>query len=674
MYSTLSHLAICNDLPKISKMIVSKEVTWLVIPTGSGKSVGIPNYLAQQTGDTLICTQPTIPAVTGLYEYQKTLMPKNSVGWAAEGNKKYNNKNTVIYCTAGHFRKLFLSHFKNGKASDMTICKYLMVDEVHTGSKDNSIIIDLWLEAKRQGRIVPNLILSTATDGGMDKLMKKVGGSIFRSTFRHYAVETRYHAKGQKSIDDDMSFTDAAYYAVDLLVETRSHGIVFCSGSGECEDMKDMIESTLSDRNTADLFPRDKIEVLLCFSQCKREEILKAISEAPPHVLRIICATNVAESSITIPNVKWVVDMMSEKRTSMKGGKFHLGAAIISKNSADQRKGRTGRTVRGSICQRMITAEAYAKLEDYRPLEICTSPISDVLIELLDVGLDPCRIITDLSQDRLIAARDILVETECIILKDSVYGELNATITDRGRFVAGIPMDVRNASVLHHLITTNRAGEHFSIFWAMAATVLLDSHGPSLFWFPRKERNESAAMYRSRMTEYAEDNFSEFEGDHPMHTLCNSFFQCMEKYSETNLYTKPYKLASWARDNSMNNKKLKDIISSMRRISSTITRFGYCCEYDEDFTIASLGKMMTPVCESISKMYRSKKLSYTYSFRGDTWTDSQGQPVIVDTIKVVCDSPQLDVVSLSEIRIENPVKKTVTNICSLWIPRQLIKI
>lgn len=70
----------------------------------------------------------------------------------------------------------------------MTFAEVLMVDEIHVGSKDNSIIVDMWKEARRQGVRVPKLLMATATEFGLGPLMKELGGDVFRSDFRHYKV------------------------------------------------------------------------------------------------------------------------------------------------------------------------------------------------------------------------------------------------------------------------------------------------------------------------------------------------------------------------------------------------------------------------------------------------------------------------------------------------------
>jgi len=668
-----SELAITAELPKILDLIVKNEVVAVDIPTGCGKSIGIPRSVFEGTKMRLFCSQPTIASVIGLFEYQSKQL-KNAVGWAAEGTQKYDKSTRIVYATSGHIRRRILKCFKDGKAMDVTFCEVLMLDEIHTGSKDNSIIIDLWCEAKRQGVKVPKLLLSTATASGVADLLKRLGAVIFSSTFRQSEVQVRYCKKQYDEPDGDDLLTDAAYAAIDLLMETKSHGIVFCSGSGECEDMIHTISEIISERKSH-LIVKRTIKVLPCFSQCKREEIMTAIMAAPSDTIHIVCATNVAESSLTIPDVTWVVDTMSEKRSSIQGGRFHLGVTWISKNSAKQREGRTGRTVKKGICYRMMTKDRCDKLEQSRPLEIRNSPISDTVIELLDVGLDPCKVITELCHERLYAAKKVLVDTGCIVIKQQTYESLVAEVTPCGRFVVQLPMDVRNAAALYYFIYGDkkhlaRLNAETNLFWSLATIVLIDGYGPPLFWFPRRKKDEMPQDYQMRMKEYADDNFNEVQSTCPLESMCKFFASCMSEF-DSNIFTAPWRLSKWAGQHSANGKKLKEICASMKRVCYSL-KDEFDTEYiPEQNTEDTIEHIMIRMREALTLTYSEKTLSPIWMRYGPTHRDQIGQIVQVDSVKTVVKSrPEgSEVISLSDIQVENKKTGKVTNISSLWFKK-----
>lgn len=665
------NLAIEPELSKIAELVEQHQVVWIDIPTGAGKSIGIPKVLAESSGLRVFCTQPTIAAVTALHAFQKK-SSKLKVGWAAEGSRKYKDADRIVYATAGHVRNVLLRCFESGKvnAQKLAFCDVLMVDEIHTGSKDNSMIIDLWCEALAQGAEVPKLVLSTATTTGLDSLLGRLGGVKYTSTLRHYKVEVRYSGKTYEQPDDDMMFVDAAHYAVDLLQTTRSHGIVFCSGSGECEDVAKKITDIISERNLEHVFmssPKPlNIKVMVCFAQCTREEVIEAISEAPEGTVKVVCMTNIGESSLTVPDVRWVVDMMSEKRVSMRNDKFHLGVARISKNSADQRAGRTGRTVDGSVCVRMINEDDFGKLEEFRPLEMTNSPITDVIIGLLDVGLDPSKVIFDLSSERMLAAMRTLFSTgcvECVTVRRAL-----PTVTDCGRFVSKLPMDVLNATSLFRYISEN-GGEN--LFWPLAIVTIIDNFGPSLLWFPRRNKDESSNDYQARIACYAQEHFTDFMGSNPVQTLCNVFDECMKDFPERDIYTPSWAFGKWSFEHSINNQKLKEIIVAMRRLSRILTEDGFNVQMEP---LASAKDSVAKMFHIVNRVYGSTRaLTKIYYRKGWTYIDVKGNPIIVDTVKVCIAKEEASDVdeklcSLSEMQITSPKTRAITNICSLWIP------
>lgn len=633
----IEKLAVFKQLPEIVKLIEENQITFVFVDTGCGKSIGIPwalirkDYCANKKGYRIICTQPTITAAISLCEFQTKLSPNFKIEYAAEGERNYDQNTNAIYATAGHIRKIMERYFKDGKASHMDFTDYLMIDEIHGGTKDNSVIIYLWGEARRQGVRVPKLILSTATDPGSESVTKNLRGAIFRSDFRHFPVQVRYH-KRNYDLDGDDIYADMAKVAVDLFLETKGHGIIFMPGSAEVEDAVLEIQSELRRRNISDKFNRP-IRVLQCYAQCKREEVLLAVRDeedpsTPDPCYKFVVGTNLIETSLTIPNVKFVVDTLREKRITTVSGRSHLATTNISKNSADQRKGRTGRTIAGGICYRMCQDVFYKELEDTRPAEILRTPICDVAIEFYSIGLDPELVVTELDLDKLREAKLILMQTECIIeVKQKVV------VTDIGMFVKDIPMDVRNAVALYLYVngnsnnttastnTNNQSAESLdqdisaglaeltkiidsqdygqvekfissrrrleklleskdecifkpasqeNIFWAIVAIVVGDSYGPPLCYYFRKEKNEKHNDYAERIEVHKEKNFKQFEANTPLLSMVYMVKDMFDAFPDTHLNTNPFKTKKWCADRCINNKKMREIVVQIKRIQKIL--------------------------------------------------------------------------------------------------------
>lgn len=98
-------LSIFSQLDAIVEMVQCNQVCWTIVDTGCGKSSGIP-YALLRKGIKVVCTQPTIPAATSLFDFQKKLSPDFRIGFAAEGTKNYSDDTQCVYATAGHIRKV----------------------------------------------------------------------------------------------------------------------------------------------------------------------------------------------------------------------------------------------------------------------------------------------------------------------------------------------------------------------------------------------------------------------------------------------------------------------------------------------------------------------------------------------------------------------------------------
>lgn len=652
-------LAIFPDLSEIVNLIKNNEITWVIVDTGCGKSIGIVWALLRE-GMKVICTQPTIPATSSLYEYQRKLSPKFDIGYAFEGERRYTRNTQAIYATAGHVRKVMEKCFREGKAQDMPF-EILLLDEIHCGTKDNSVILDLWFEARRQGAKVPKLVLSTATKFGTENLKARLGGVVFEKSFRHYPVKVEYHRKDYK-IEDDFLSRDAATIAFDLLDRTRGHGLIFVSGSEEVEDMVFELENILRARGKN----KFNIKILGCYSQGSKENVELAIRDEDEvkgeKYLKLIVATNIFESSLTAPGVTFVIDTMMEKRAELLNGKFHLGECFISKNSADQRKGRTGRTIAG-ICYRMCTEDRYKILEDYRPLEIRRTPISDIVIEFLSIGLDPEKVVSELDYGKLIEAKRILKETGCIIIEE---GRI-PIVTEVGHFVAAMPLDVRNAATLYYFLNGfDGVEEHnvdHNLFWILSILVIVDLYGPSLFCFPRKQKGENHTFYEMKINDHKNEYFSEFTGETPIHSLLLAFKACLDA-GDKGIDTPFWKMRKWCLENKCNNKKMREVIIQLKRMQRILYSFNEdtFCQYEKKSNEEALS-CMSKLIKCFEKSYRDTIVRNI----GYALVSPNGMIVQLDTLKTIYgNSRAISYIPLSEIQIK--VKRGVMHLISLWLP------
>lgn len=164
---------------------------------------------------------------------------------------------------------------------------------------------------------------------------------------------------------------------------------------------------------------------------------------------QIVLATNIAETSITIPNCKYVIDTGKEKRVCYNADSHisEMKEVWVSKASAEQRKGRAGR-VQDGIVYRLYTRSKFARLEDYTPPEMLRSPLDGICLQVLRMNLgNPDRVllscITPPSTTTIQSALDTLEEIQAIHKKDD-----KIELSPLGYHLADLPLDCRLGKIL----------------------------------------------------------------------------------------------------------------------------------------------------------------------------------------------------------------------------------
>ena len=561
----VNNMQIAPHLPEIIRLISSHPVVSIVAPTGSGKSVGIPAAIGS-VGASCFVTVPTRTAALSLTEYQRALQRaadptanvNKLVGYAAEGNVSYTPETRIAYVTGGHARRKMLSYFSKGAVSPIDFCDVLMVDEVHSGSVDTTVIISLWMTAASAGVKVPRLVIASATPVPMEISPAPV---VYTVELAGFPIEYRY-INADLDIDDPngIIYTETAKLAFKIHQTTpidTGHILIFVSGSSE-------VEAVTASLNEQIVPNADKIlDIIPAFGALKQEDIALIYKQTAANERKIVIATNIAEMSITIQDIGHVIDTMLEKRaeTSQSGG-FRLTTHYISKDSAKQRAGRTGRT-RSGICYRMCTQERYNSLEEHRPPEIQRIPIYETMMELLDVGLSPANIIHGIDPQRITTAVYLLTKLGMVTTTNGVV-----TVTESGHFSPHFPLSVRNAAFLWQWIQAK-----YPIFPGIVVAALIDSYGPSYFWIPRKQQGETMDEYNLKIKQYKEKNFNKYIGHNDLETSLNMWNDLTSTIGGISGGHKT--IINWARDNSINNKKIRELLMIIEQSVKTASRLGY---------------------------------------------------------------------------------------------------
>lgn len=308
--------------------------------TGSGKSTRLPLWAANH-GRVLVI-EPRRIACTSLAEFlaEQSGQPLGKqVGYAIKLHAHYDEKTKVVFVTPG----VALRWFAEDKLASFDI---VMVDEFHERRWDIDLLTAI-LKQEKQHR----LIVTSATLEGeklanyLDAKRLRSEGRCFPVTVTHRSMDSRY-LPNKKGCENDVVRT-----VKEALEDEEGDILVFLPGRKEITQCAQMLQSI------------DDVMVVKLHASVSDEERHRALTVQKQR--KVVLATNVAETSLTIPNIRVVIDSGLERRTVQRNGRTALTLTNISKASAAQRTGRAGRVAEGA-CIRLFGEHA--------PLELVTPP------------------------------------------------------------------------------------------------------------------------------------------------------------------------------------------------------------------------------------------------------------------------------------------------------------
>ncbi|MBA2717024.1 MAG: ATP-dependent RNA helicase HrpA, partial [Propionibacteriales bacterium] len=358
----------------IARAIRDNQVVVVAGETGSGKTTQLPKIclgLGRGQGRGVIGhTQPRrIAARTVAERIADELGTElgDVVGYKVRFTDRSTDDTLVKVMTDG----ILLAEIQR----DRNLRRYdtIIIDEAH----ERSLNIDFLLGYL--GQLLPRrpdlkLIITSATIDPQ-RFSEHFGNApVIEVSGRTYPVETRY-----RELDDDQTggITDAVR---ELLDERPGDILVFLSGEREIRDAADALKKLKPRR------PTDAFDVLPLYARLSAADQHRVF--APHSARRVVLATNVAETSLTVPGIRYVVDtgLARISRFSARTKVQRLPIEPISQASANQRMGRCGRVADG-ICVRLYAEEDFAARPEFTEPEILRTNLASVILQMTALGL-----------------------------------------------------------------------------------------------------------------------------------------------------------------------------------------------------------------------------------------------------------------------------------------------
>ncbi|MFM2143253.1 MAG: ATP-dependent helicase HrpA, partial [Verrucomicrobiota bacterium] len=431
-----------DDLPitarreEIVATIQRHQVVILAGETGSGKTTQLPKMCLEAVPNApgmIGCTQPRRVAAMSV---SKRVAEELGVSWGREVGCKMrfsddtSRETRVKFMTDG----ILLAEIQ----SDPMLRAYsvLILDEAHERSLNIDFLLG-YLVGLLKKRPDLKLIVTSATID-TEAFSQAFGGApIIEVSGRTYPVEVRYMPLVTE--EDDFGFIDGAVAAVEnALIETNDGDVlVFMPTERDIRDTRDLLDGRLG----------REFEVLALFGRMASAEQQRVFE--PGRKRRVVIATNVAETSITIPRIAVVVDtgLARMSRYNPRTRTKRLPVEAISQSSANQRAGRAGR-VREGLCIRLYEQDDFEKRDRFTMPEIQRANLAEVILRMKAFKLGEIEafpFINPPSSAAIRAGYDLLHE----------LGSLNDTheLTPLGRELAKLPLDPTLGRMLLHART-----------------------------------------------------------------------------------------------------------------------------------------------------------------------------------------------------------------------------
>ncbi|KAB1657991.1 ATP-dependent RNA helicase HrpA [Pseudoclavibacter chungangensis] len=451
----------------IATAIRDNQVVILAGATGSGKTTQLPKICLELGRTSIAHTQPRRIAARTIAERvadELGVELGGLVGYQVRFTDQVSDETRIALMTDG----ILLNRIHRDR--ELRAYDTIIIDEAH----ERSLNIDFLLGYLK--RLLPKrpdlkVIVTSATIDPERFAAHFDDAPIIEVSGRTYPVEIRYRplvadrvpaagvdveADELDELDDewtpdaDRDVNEGIVAALDELAgEAPGDVLVFLPGEAEIRDAQDAIRAHLARSRR----PGDT-EVLPLFGRLSAAEQHRIFDtkRAPGVVRRVVLATNVAETSLTVPGIAYVIDTGTARisRYSTRAKVQRLPIEPVSQASANQRSGRSGRT-RDGIAIRLYSAADFAKRPEYTDPEILRTNLASVLLQMLELGLGEIERFPFIQPPDPRGVRDgvdLLRELGAVDAGEGRAKNARLRLTRTGRSLARLPIDPRFARMV----------------------------------------------------------------------------------------------------------------------------------------------------------------------------------------------------------------------------------
>uniref|UniRef100_A0A8B9JYZ3 ATP-dependent RNA helicase TDRD9 n=1 Tax=Astyanax mexicanus TaxID=7994 RepID=A0A8B9JYZ3_ASTMX len=451
-------LPITKNRQELISLIENNSVVIIRGATGSGKTTQLPQFILDYYNEknaccNLVVTQPRKIGASSIARWvarERKCTLGSLVGYQVGLEKMATEHTRLIYMTTGVLLQKLVS------AKSLTEFTHIFIDEVHERTEELDFLLLVVRKLLHSNSRYVKVILMSATINcaefaeyfGTPVRTRINPAYVFEVEGAPYTVEEFYLDDIQNTLCLKVSvFVRLLYSWAGLYIEIFKHiryaslpergsVLVFLPGLAEIQYMQEALSKLV----------RKRLQVYPLHSTVTLEEQNGVFLVPVPGYRKIILSTNIAESSVTVPDVKYVIDfclarhLVCDKETNYQS----LCLTWASKTNCNQRRGRAGRVSKG-FCYRLVTREFWNKeIPDYAVPEMLRSPLASIVlkVKILNMGDPRTLLSTALTPPNLTDIKRTILQLKEMGALSVSSSSFDGDLTFLGRVLANLPVDL----------------------------------------------------------------------------------------------------------------------------------------------------------------------------------------------------------------------------------------